>query len=120
MRVYGMSKGCNILFTYELARRLADTGVTVNCCHPGAVRTSLGHNNGGLASRLAGMVGVFFRTPAQGASTSIRLATAPELAAVTGHYFANEKPKRSARATYDMHVQRRLWDESARLTGLPA
>jgi NAD(P)-dependent dehydrogenase (short-subunit alcohol dehydrogenase family) len=120
MRVYGMSKGCNILFTYELARRLAGTGVTVNCCHPGAVRTGLGHNNGPWAGTLSKLVGVFFRTPAQGAATSIRLATAPELAAVTGQYFANEKPKRSAAATYDAATKSRLWDESARLTGLPA
>ena len=120
LRVYGRSKGCNILFSYELARRLAGTGVTVNCCHPGAVRTGLGQNNGRVASALSKVVGAFFRTPAQGAATSIRLATAADLASVTGQYFANEQPKRSSAATYDAAVQRRLWEESARLTGLPA
>lgn len=120
MRVYGMSKRCNILFTYELARRLEGTGVTVNCCHPGAVATGLGKNNGPVATRLTKALSVFFRTPEQGAATSIKLATAPELATVTGQYFANGKSKRSARGTYDTALQRELWDVSARLVGLPA
>lgn len=120
MRVYGMSKTCNILFTYELARRLAGTGVTVNCCHPGAVATGLGTNNGAWAKVATRVLGLLFKTPAQGAATSIHLASAPEVAGVTGQYFANRKPRRSARVTYDESVQRRLWDESARLTGLPA
>lgn len=120
MRVYGMSKACNILFTYELARRLQGTGVTVNCCHPGAVATGLGTNNGAWAKVATRVLGLFFKSPTQGAATSIHLACAPDLTGVTGQYFANRKPKRSARVTYDETVQRRLWDESARLTGLPA
>ncbi len=117
MRVYGTSKLANILFTYELARRLAGSGVTVNCVHPGAVATRLGQNNGRVATLLTKMLAPFFRTPAQGAATSIRVATDPALAAVSGWYFANAREKRSSRASYDEAVARRLWDVSAELTG---
>jgi NAD(P)-dependent dehydrogenase (short-subunit alcohol dehydrogenase family) len=116
MRVYGTSKLANILFTFELARRLAGSGVTVNCVHPGAVATRLGQNNGRVATLLTKMLASFFRTPAQGAATSIRVATDPALAAVTGAYFANGKQKRSSRASLDEAVARRLWEVSAELT----
>lgn len=117
MRVYGSSKLANILFTYELARRLTGSGVTVNCVHPGAVATQLGQNNGRVATMLTRMLAPFFRTPVQGAATSIRLAIDPTLADVSGRYFANEREKRSSRASYDEAVARRLWDVSAELTG---
>ena len=117
MRVYGTSKLANILFTYELARRLAGSGVSVNCVHPGAVATRLGQNNGRVATILTKMLAPFFRTPAQGAATSIRVATDPALASVSGRYFANAREKRSSRASYDEAVARRLWDVSAELTG---
>jgi NAD(P)-dependent dehydrogenase (short-subunit alcohol dehydrogenase family) len=120
MRVYGTSKLCNVLFTYELARRLDGTGVTVNCLHPGAVATRLGHNNGRLATLLTKLLAPFFRTPVQGAATSIHLASSPELAGVTGQYFANCKPTRSSRASYDEATARRLWDVSCTLTGVGA
>ncbi len=116
MRVYGASKLANILFTYELARRLAGSGVTVNCVHPGAVATRLGQNNGRVATALTKLLGVFFRTPAQGAATSVYVATAPELAGVTGQYFASARQKRSSRASHDAAAARRLWDVSAELT----
>jgi NAD(P)-dependent dehydrogenase (short-subunit alcohol dehydrogenase family) len=120
MRVYGTSKLANILFTYELARRLAGSGVTVNCVHPGAVATRLGQNNGRVATLLTKVLAGFFRTPAQGAATSIRVATDPALAAVTGAYFANGKQKRSSRASLDEAVARRLWEVSAELTNAGA
>ncbi len=118
MRVYGQSKLANILFTYELARRLAGSGVTVNCLHPGAVGTRLGHNNGAVARVLASALRPFFRSPAQGADTSIWLASSPAVEGVTGHYFVRRKPKRSSPASYDEATARRLWDVSLRLTGL--
>ena len=68
-RIYGQSKLANILFTYELARRLEGTGVTVNCVHPGAVATGLGANNGALAKLLMPLIGLFMRSPEQGAAT---------------------------------------------------
>jgi NAD(P)-dependent dehydrogenase (short-subunit alcohol dehydrogenase family) len=118
MRVYGQSKLCNILFTYALARRLEGSGVTANCLHPGAVATRLGQNNGRVATALTKVLRPFFRTPADGADTAVYLASAAELASVIGTYFANRKPIRSTRVTYDDAIQQRLWDVSETLTGV--
>jgi NAD(P)-dependent dehydrogenase (short-subunit alcohol dehydrogenase family) len=118
MRVYGASKLANILFTYELARRLAGTDVTANCLHPGAVATGLGTNNGPLARVLVTALRPFFRTPEDGAATAILLAASPEVDGVSGAYFVDAKPARSSPATYDEALARRLWDASAALTGL--
>jgi NAD(P)-dependent dehydrogenase (short-subunit alcohol dehydrogenase family) len=120
MRIYGQSKLANILFTYELARRLEGTNVTVNCLHPGAVGTGLGKNNGAWARVLIGMLRPFFRTAEGGAATSIYLASSPEVEGVTGKYFVDCKPKRSSAASYDAATARRLWDVSAKMTGLAA
>ena len=117
-RVYGQSKLANILFTYELARRLAGSGVTVNCLHPGAVGTRLGHNNGTVARLLAGALKPFFRTAAQGADTSIWLASSPAVEGVSGEYFVARTPTRSSAASHDEGTARRLWDVSLELTGL--
>lgn len=120
MKVYGHSKLANILFTRELARRLEGTGVTVNAVHPGAVATGLGKNNGVLASALVRVLGLFFRTPEQGAATSIYVATAPALGGVSGRYFANSREARVSRAAQDDAAARRLWDLSAQLVRLDA
>lgn len=117
MRIYGQSKLANILFTYELARRLAGTGVTVNCLHPGAVGTRLGHNNGTWAKAIISLLRPFFRTPDQGAETSIYLASSPAVEGVSGKYFSNSKETRSSKASYDEAAARRLWDISAEMTG---
>jgi NAD(P)-dependent dehydrogenase (short-subunit alcohol dehydrogenase family) len=118
MRVYGHSKLANILFTQELARRLEGTGVTANAAHPGAVATRLGHQNAWWAALLAKALGLFFRTPERGAETSIRLASAPELAGVTGRYFANGREARTSTPARDQEAARRLWDVSERMVGL--
>jgi retinol dehydrogenase 14 len=118
MQVYGQSKLANILFTYELSRRLAGSGVTCNCLHPGAVGTRLGHNNGMIARTLARLLVPFFRTPAQGAETSIWLASSPEAEGVSGEYFVDRRPRRSSDASYDETIARHLWDVSLQLTGL--
>jgi NAD(P)-dependent dehydrogenase (short-subunit alcohol dehydrogenase family) len=118
MRVYGQSKLCNILFTYELARRLGDSGITANCLHPGAVATRLGQNNGRVATVLTKMLAPFFRTPEGGADTAVYLATSPDVRDTSGGYFANRRQIRSSRLTYDVDVQRRLWDASESLTGV--
>jgi NAD(P)-dependent dehydrogenase (short-subunit alcohol dehydrogenase family) len=118
MRVYGQSKLANILFTYELARRLAGTGVTVNCLHPGAVATRLGRNNGRIATVITRLLAPFFRTPENGAATSVFLATDPAVGAVTGRYFVDAKEARSSQASYDEAAARRLWDVSAAMTHL--
>jgi NAD(P)-dependent dehydrogenase (short-subunit alcohol dehydrogenase family) len=118
MRVYGQSKLANILFTYELARRLTGSAVTANCLHPGAVGTRLGHNNGTIARLLASALKPFFRSPADGADTSIWLASSPEVGGTSGQYFVRRAPKRSSAASYDHATARRLWDVSVGLTGI--
>ncbi|MBL8153846.1 MAG: SDR family oxidoreductase [Anaerolineae bacterium] len=117
-RAYGQSKMMNILFTYELARRLKDTGVTANVLHPGAVATGFGRNNRGLFNRIFALLGPFMLTPERGAETSIYLASSPEVEGVTGRYFERKKPIASAPASYDETTQRRLWEVSEEITGL--
>jgi NAD(P)-dependent dehydrogenase (short-subunit alcohol dehydrogenase family) len=119
LRAYGQSKLANILFTYELARRLDGTGVTVNAVHPGFVLTHLGRDNGWLihniirlAMRLRGI------SPEEGAETLIYLATSPEVEKVTGRYFQEMKPVESSPQSYDLDTARRLWEVSEELTGL--
>jgi NAD(P)-dependent dehydrogenase (short-subunit alcohol dehydrogenase family) len=118
MRVYGTSKLCNILFTYELARRLTGSTITANCLHPGAVATRLGQNNGRIATALTKLLAPFFRTPEGGADTAVHLATSPDVRGTTGGYFADRRPIRSSRVSYDPDVQRRLWEASESLTGV--
>ena len=120
MRIYGRSKLANILFTYELARRLEGTGVTVNCLHPGAVSTRLGAQNGAIARVLIGLLRPFLRSPQDGAKTSVHLAAAPEVDGVSGKYFIDCRPAQSSRESQDREIARRLWERSAAMTGIGA
>ena len=118
-RAYNQSKLANVLFTYELARRLQGSGVTANVLHPGVVRTAFGAEDPGRVQRLlVPLARPFMKTPEQGAATSIHVASAPELEHVTGRYFANSRPKRSSARSYDEAVAARLWDVSCELTGI--
>jgi retinol dehydrogenase 12 len=118
MRVYGQSKLANVLFTDELARRLAGSGVTANSLHPGAVGTGLGRNNGAWARAVILLLRPFFRSPEGGAATSIHLASSPAVEGVSGKYFADCKETRPARRAQDPDTARRLWEVSAQLTGV--
>jgi NAD(P)-dependent dehydrogenase (short-subunit alcohol dehydrogenase family) len=118
LRVYGQSKLANILFTSELARRIAGSGVSANSLHPGAVATGLGRNNGAWARAIIGLLRPFFRTPDDGAATSVHLAASPAVEGLTGKYFAKCRERRPSRAAQDVDAARRLWDISARMTGL--
>jgi len=119
MGVYGRSKLANLLFTRELARRLAGSGVTVNAVHPGLVRTGLGRNNDApLLKLLANLARPFFRSPEKGAETSIWACTAPELDGVTGRYFSDRREQRPHAHALDDAAAGRLWDASAKLVGL--
>jgi retinol dehydrogenase 12 len=120
MKVYGQSKSANILFTRELARRLAGSGVTVNCLHPGAVATRLGQQNGAFARLLTRALSPFFRSPARGAETAIWLATDPGLGDTSGGYFFDRKPLTPASHASDPAAAARLFEESARLVDLSA
>jgi retinol dehydrogenase-14 len=112
-RAYNQSKLANVLFTYELARRLQGTSVTANALHPGVVRTSFGAEDpAGVQRLLVPLIRPFMKSPARGAATSIHVASAPELEQVTGRYFANSKPKRSSERSYDEVVAARLWQVS--------
>jgi NAD(P)-dependent dehydrogenase (short-subunit alcohol dehydrogenase family) len=116
---YARSKLANILFTYELARRLAGTRVTANAMHPGLISTGFGANNGPLWALLYVFINALGRSPAQGADTLIYLAASPAVEGVTGQYFYQRKARRSSAASHDAAAARRLWDVSARLVGLP-
>ena len=120
MKIYGRSKLANILFTAELARRLEGSGVTANSLHPGAVSTGLGTQNGAIARVLIKLLRPFFRTPEKGAATSIHLATAAEVSSATGQYFVDCRVGRVSREARDPSVASRLWDVSAKMTGLAA
>ena len=115
LRAYAQSKLATVLFTYELARRLKDTGVTANCFTPGMTKTDLGRY-------IRGPVGFIFRSmrksPEDGARTAIYLASSPEVEGVTGKYFADCEAVRSSRISHDETVARRLWEASEELTGL--
>ncbi len=115
-RAYSQSKLANVLFTYELARRLQTTSVTANVLHPGVVRTSFGAEDPGGVQRLfVPFMRPFMKAPTRGAATSIHVASAPDLQQVTGRYFVNSKPKRSCKRSYDEAAAARLWDVSADL-----
>jgi retinol dehydrogenase-14 len=120
-RAYHQSKLANVLFTYELARRLRATSVTANAVHPGLVSTAFGADDPGRAQRLlVPFLRPFMQSPAQGAATSIHLASEPDLDRMTGRYFAKRKPTRSSQRSYDESVAARLWVVSADLVGLTA
>jgi NAD(P)-dependent dehydrogenase (short-subunit alcohol dehydrogenase family) len=117
-RAYSQAKLANVLFSYELARRLEGTGVTVNCLHPGVVRTGFGHDDGGLLSLGIWIMSPFFMSAEKAARGAIRLATSPELEGVTGKYFSKMKEAKSSRESYDVEAAQRLWQVSEELTGL--
>ena len=118
-RAYNQSKLANVLFTYELARRLPGTSVTANVLHPGMVRTAFGAEDPGGAQRVfTPVMRPFMKGPARGAATSIHVACDPGLDQVTSRYFAGSKPRKSARRSYDEAVAARLWRVSADLAGL--
>lgn len=110
-----------ILFTYELARRMAGTGVTANCLHPGPTATDGPLHDPDLSAFSRAMyraVRVFFQSPEKGAETSIYLATSPAVDGVSGKYFIKKRPVDSSPESYDEAIARRLWEVSTHLTGL--
>ncbi|HEX9341792.1 MAG TPA: SDR family oxidoreductase [Thermoplasmata archaeon] len=108
-RAYNQSKLAQVLFTYELARRLDGTGVTVNACHPGVIRTNLGRDDWPW---IVNLFRPFFNSAERGAETPIYLATSPEVADVTGNYFVKQKPRASSRLSRDPGLARRLYEVS--------
>jgi len=116
---YAQSKLANILFTYELARRLEGRGVTANCLHPGAVDTRLWRESRGLLRLAIRAARPFFLTAEQGAAGIIHLASSAAVEGVSGRYFAKLREVRSSQASYDSAVAVRLWELSASLAPRP-
>ncbi len=117
-RAYQQSKLANILFTYELARRLEGTNVTVNALHPGFVRTNIFRHptwRAWLVRRAADLIAL---SPERGARTSVYLASSTEVAGISGRYFVKEKPATSSPQSHDQAAASRLWELSREMAGI--
>lgn len=115
---YGVSKLMNIMFTYEIARRLKGSNVTANCLHPGVVASNFGDTMGSFYQIPIWIFkNVFAISAAKGAETSVYVATSPELKGVTGRYFDNKLEKQSSKISYDESLQKQLWETSEKLVG---
>jgi NAD(P)-dependent dehydrogenase (short-subunit alcohol dehydrogenase family) len=118
-RAYGTSKLCNILFTRELARRLAGTGVTANCLHPGFVDTGFAANNDGLMGFVFGIAKkVAAITPEDGAKTILYLASSPDVAGQSGGYYYKCTPATPTAAAQNDADAKWLWEVSAKIAGV--
>lgn len=120
MRAYARSKLANVLFTRELARRLAGTGVTATCLHPGAVATNIWSHAPWYARPLLSVAKLFMIGPEQGADPIVYLATSPEVEGVTGAYYEGTRKVLPSPIAREEATARRLWARSATLAGLPA
>jgi len=117
---YNQSKLANVMFTYELARRLEGTGVTATALHPGMTSTAFGAEDTARGwGPLIAVMRRFMRSPERGAETPVYLASSPEAEGVTGRYFFDRKARKSHESSYDSATTARLWRVSAELVGLP-
>ena len=114
---YGQSKLANLLFTYELSRRLQGSRVTANALDPGHVATNLGGNNGWLRVKLRNLLRRNLISPERGAETGVYLASSPAVEGISGRYFRQCTAVQSSDASYDVAAAERLWRISAELTG---
>jgi NAD(P)-dependent dehydrogenase (short-subunit alcohol dehydrogenase family) len=117
-QAYARSKLMNVLFTYELHRRLDGSDITVNALHPGFVRTNFGQNNDGIPGKAIKLAYLGAKSPEQGAETSIYLASSPAVEGLSGLYFKDCRAILSSEASNDERAARRLWDVSLEMTGL--
>ena len=110
IKAYSQSKLANVLFTRELARRVAERGITVNCCHPGAVATNIGiERETGFGKTITRLLKPFFQTPAEGARTAIYLAIDDSVKDITGEYFYKCKIAKSSKNSKDIELAKRLY-----------
>jgi NAD(P)-dependent dehydrogenase (short-subunit alcohol dehydrogenase family) len=118
-QAYAQSKLCNVLFTYELARRLDGTGVTANCLHPGVIASGFGKNQPGLFDLGVRIVAPLLTSAEKGARTSLYLAESSEVQGVSGKYFDSDTREiRSSKVSYDGEAQKRLWEISEKMVAL--
>ena len=115
-RAYQQSKLANILFTYELARRLEGSRVTANALHPGFVRTTIFRDPGMMGWVLRRAADLIALSPDEGAKTSIYLASSPDVEAISGRYFVKAKPVPSSPQSRDVAAAERLWKLSEEMT----
>ena len=115
LRNYGQAKLALLLWTYELARRLEGTGVSVNALHPGVTATNFADGMIGPAAWAIKLLKPFLLTAEQGAQTTLYLATSPQVDQVTGKYFVKSHEKRSSSGSYDQTVGSRLWEVTEQL-----
>ncbi|MGZ8749081.1 MAG: SDR family NAD(P)-dependent oxidoreductase, partial [Mycobacterium sp.] len=119
-RAYNQSKLANVMFTYELARRLEGTGVTATALHPGVTSTAFSAEDPARAfGPIVAVMRPFMRSPERGADTAVWLASSAEPTGVSGRYFADRKARKSSKSSYDTATATRLWQVSAELVGLP-
>lgn len=120
-KAYGQSKLANVLFTYELARRLSGTAITANAMDPGGVATNFARNEGLIPffkHKIYYLLKRKLLSPRRGAETIIYLASSPEVHGVTGKYFYLKKEIKSSSESYDTAAAKKLWDLSLRLCGM--
>ena len=119
IKAYSQSKLANVLFTRELARRVKDRGITVNCCHPGAVATNIGiDRDTGFGKTVTRLLKPFFQTPEQGARTAIFLVSDDSVSDVTGEYFYKCRIAKSSKRSKDMELAKKLFEFSDELVGV--
>ena len=119
IKAYSQSKLANVLFTRELARRVKDRGITVNCCHPGAVATNIGiDRDTGFGKTVTRLLKPFFQTPEQGARTAIFLVSDDSVSEVTGEYFYKCRIAKSSKRSKDMELAKKLFEFSEELVGV--
>lgn len=119
-RAYNQSKLANVMFTYELARRIEGSGVTANALHPGMTNTAFSAEDPARAmAPIVAALRPFMRSPKKAADTAVHLASSREVQGVTGRFFANRKPRTSNKSSYDGAATARLWRVSTDLVGLP-
>jgi NAD(P)-dependent dehydrogenase (short-subunit alcohol dehydrogenase family) len=117
-RAYNQAKLANLLFTYELARRLTAPEVTANALHPGFVDTHIGQQNPLVGAFLDVVHWLFAKSPEEGAQTPIYLAASAEVQGTTGRYYIDKEPVKSSLASYDEDAAARLWQISEELAHL--
>ncbi|MFX1370882.1 MAG: SDR family oxidoreductase [Promethearchaeota archaeon] len=118
MKAYRQSKLAIVLFTYEFARKIKETGVTVNCLHPGIIKTNMVRKFRSFVKYFYPLIGLFMKSPKRGAKTSVYLASNPEIDGITGQYFKRRKTAKSVKISYDKNIAEQLWDVSFKLTNV--